>query len=275
MIDIAIGDDAVALRRFAATLDRASSIGSEQWADRLSAWVDRGGAMDGDGASRTRLLARVGPAALPIERIGQRRALVSLAEVALRDEPGAVAGILGSRTPVAGWVAAEVELLRGEADRRLGRVAEADEALGRAEALARTVGPRHLVWRSAAARARLWHGRDRDQHALAIATARHELGVLADSAGAVDRATLLRSADARALLGSRAPSGATSRGLTGRERQVAEGVARGLRNKEIAEELGISSKTVEMHVANAIAKVQASSRSALAVWVATTSSADP
>ncbi len=64
-------------------------------------------------------------------------------------------------------------------------------------------------------------------------------------------------------------NGASVPGLTGRERQVAECVARGLRNKEIAAELGITAKTVEMHVANAIAKLQLSSRASLAVWMTT------
>jgi DNA-binding NarL/FixJ family response regulator len=149
-------------------------------------------------------------------------------------------------------------------------VREADDHLSRAATIARTVGPRHLVWRSAAAQARLWWRRDRAQHTRAMSAARQELMTLADAAGEADREVLLRSAEARQLLGrGDGRIASTNARLTGREQQVAEGVARGLRNKEIGAELGISSKTVEMHVANAIAKVRVSSRSALAVWIAT------
>lgn len=51
--------------------------------------------------------------------------------------------------------------------------------------------------------------------------------------------------------------------LTGRECQVAKLVARGLRNKEIARELGIEETTVKMHRANALIKLGASSSAEL------------
>ena len=55
--------------------------------------------------------------------------------------------------------------------------------------------------------------------------------------------------------------------LTDRERQVAERVCCGLRNKEIAAELGISPKTVELHRHNVMDKMQVDSVAALAqIW---------
>lgn len=57
-------------------------------------------------------------------------------------------------------------------------------------------------------------------------------------------------------------------GLTARERLVAGVVARGLSNREVAAELGISAKTVEHHLSRIYAKLGVASRSQLAVHVA-------
>ncbi|MEO6215470.1 MAG: response regulator FixJ [Sphingomonas sp.] len=50
-------------------------------------------------------------------------------------------------------------------------------------------------------------------------------------------------------------------GLTAREREVLEGLAAGLPNKTIAYDLGISPRTVEVHRANIMSKLQARSLS--------------
>ena len=55
--------------------------------------------------------------------------------------------------------------------------------------------------------------------------------------------------------------------LTVRERQVAEAVARGLRNKQIAEELGISAETVKRHLASIYGKLAVRGRLALAIYM--------
>jgi DNA-binding NarL/FixJ family response regulator len=55
--------------------------------------------------------------------------------------------------------------------------------------------------------------------------------------------------------------------LTVRERQVADAVARGLRNRQIAQEFGISEETVKKHLATIYGKLGLSGRVALAVHV--------
>ncbi len=56
--------------------------------------------------------------------------------------------------------------------------------------------------------------------------------------------------------------------LTGREQDVARMLARGLRNAEIAEALGVSVRTVEYHVANVLGKLGLRNRAEVAGWMA-------
>lgn len=58
--------------------------------------------------------------------------------------------------------------------------------------------------------------------------------------------------------------------LTARERQVLDGVARGLTNKEIARDLGIGPGTVKTHVERLIAKLGVADRTQAAVFAART-----
>ena len=55
--------------------------------------------------------------------------------------------------------------------------------------------------------------------------------------------------------------------LTQRERQMAQAVSRGLRNRQIAVEFGISEETVKKHLATIYGKLAINGRVALAVFV--------
>jgi DNA-binding NarL/FixJ family response regulator len=74
--------------------------------------------------------------------------------------------------------------------------------------------------------------------------------------------------------GGPAPAGTRSRpsgraslaSLTGRERQVLAGVARGLSNQAIADELGITERTARTHVSNILAKLGLHSRTQAALF---------
>ncbi len=55
--------------------------------------------------------------------------------------------------------------------------------------------------------------------------------------------------------------------LTPRERQVAELIARGRTNRQIADELVIALSTAERHVANILRKLQVSSRAQVVAWM--------
>lgn len=54
--------------------------------------------------------------------------------------------------------------------------------------------------------------------------------------------------------------------LSRREIDVAELLVQGLRNKQIAAELCISSKTVENHIRTMLKKTESRNRTELAVW---------
>jgi len=56
--------------------------------------------------------------------------------------------------------------------------------------------------------------------------------------------------------------------LTGREREVAALVARGLTNRQVGARLGISDRTVESHIEHLRQKLGLGSRTAIAVWAA-------
>jgi DNA-binding NarL/FixJ family response regulator len=67
----------------------------------------------------------------------------------------------------------------------------------------------------------------------------------------------------------RRPSGDTSHGLTPREREVALYLARGSTNRQIAAELVLAERTVDVHVSNILGKLGLSSRAQVAAWVVT------
>ena len=54
--------------------------------------------------------------------------------------------------------------------------------------------------------------------------------------------------------------------LSRRERDVAAGIHRGLSNREIADELVLSTRTVDTHVQRIFAKLGVASRAQVAAW---------
>jgi non-specific serine/threonine protein kinase len=58
----------------------------------------------------------------------------------------------------------------------------------------------------------------------------------------------------------------TSPGLTDREHEIVALVARGLTNREIADRLVVSVRTVETHVARALSKLGFGNRGQLTAW---------
>ncbi len=104
----------------------------------------------------------------------------------------------------------------------------------------------------------------------ASARSRHEAAGRELDAGTAVAEALTRIA----ALSSRSGEDTTARALTdgadltARQREVAELVARGFTNKQIAQRLGISRFTAETHVRNILERLGAASRSEIATWFA-------
>jgi DNA-binding NarL/FixJ family response regulator len=96
--------------------------------------------------------------------------------------------------------------------------------------------------------------------------------------GMRDRSGLAARSGSAAGGGASGPGGAAGPGrgrgsaraslasLTGREREVLAGVARGLSNKAIADELGMAERTARTHVSNILAKLGLTSRTQAALF---------
>jgi DNA-binding CsgD family transcriptional regulator len=99
-------------------------------------------------------------------------------------------------------------------------------------------------------------------------------GPASDSAGQAAQAAQPGGRAAQASQAAQAgpPADGTASVLTAREFEVAALIARGLSNREIANELFIASATVARHIANIFAKLGCSSRTQVAAWVAERSS---
>jgi predicted ATPase/DNA-binding CsgD family transcriptional regulator len=145
-------------------------------------------------------------------------------------------------------------------------------AEGEHERVARLLGGAGAVWRLSGARVgemSPYQGVDEQCAALA----RKALGddvfdaAFAEAAGSglddVVRYALRERPATRAASTSAEPGG-----LTRRQREIAELVARGMSNKEIAAALVLSGRTVEGHVENILVKLGLTSRTQVASWLA-------
>jgi DNA-binding NarL/FixJ family response regulator len=111
-----------------------------------------------------------------------------------------------------------------------------------------------------------WHDHPLDPEALEelVLVCLENLASLARDHGQGRRAA--RLLDAAGLLRSE-PEQIISGQLTQREQQVANLVARGCSNRQIAFELIVSERTVDTHVSHILHKLELTSRSQIAAWV--------
>jgi DNA-binding CsgD family transcriptional regulator len=163
--------------------------------------------------------------------------------------------------------------LKGEALAALKRPSEAVEALESAKrgALERREAP--LLWQIHCSLGRVYRLLKREQEASkALVAAREAIESLAQT---IDDAELREHFLQRALaslpkdkpISPRRVAAEKFGGLTEREREVAALVAQGKSNREIADQLVVSERTVESHVANILFKLGFAARTQVAAWV--------
>jgi DNA-binding NarL/FixJ family response regulator len=269
--DILSFDLAIEHLRRATTL--AGSIGSRLWLDQSRAMLLDALVCRRDLAEALDMVNSGRPSNPRL--LGARQLLIAQGEALLanNDPRGGIEIALSLNEMAPGTVALRAELLRGRALIALGEPSEAAAVLQSGATAAEQSGHRSCAWRFHAA------------HAHAALAAGERTAARVAASAAIDVIESLASAIPESSLATRFRDGATERlpaalrarpsspshhGLTAREAQVAALVARGLTNREIADHLVVSARTVETHVANAMAKFGFSARSQLAAWAAST-----
>ena len=162
--------------------------------------------------------------------------------------------------------------VKGQALAALGRPIEALPLLQTAADVAEARGRKPRAWRIQAVLGKLYHAQGQRAEAERAFGQAHSI-VESLAASVVDEA--LRDAFLRqAQLILPRPKPATPRraakaaagGLTAREREVAALIAQGLSNRAIADQLVVTERTVEAHVANILGKLGFRSRAQVAAW---------
>jgi DNA-binding NarL/FixJ family response regulator len=132
-----------------------------------------------------------------------------------------------------------------------------------------------MLWRQHAALGAFYrrHGRAEEAER-AETTARRIIEELARTVPAGElqdgfRAAALAALPAPAQPKARAAAKAAFGGLTAREREVAGLIAQGKTNREIAEVIFVSERTVETHVSNTLLKLGFNTRAQIAAWAVT------
>jgi predicted ATPase/DNA-binding CsgD family transcriptional regulator len=161
---------------------------------------------------------------------------------------------------------------RGEAQMALKQPIEAELALNAAFTIAKEQEARPMQWRNYVLLGNIYQGQERHteaEHVFAIArTIIEELATtIADESL---RDNFMRQAT-RILPPTRSlsPARATKQtfgGLSKREREVAVLIAQGKSNREIAEMLVLSERTIESHISSILFKLDYTSRTQIATW---------
>jgi DNA-binding CsgD family transcriptional regulator len=215
----------------------------------------------------------------PAQTIGQRMVRCARAELALaRGDPELALQITERLSASAANISEQqgiprLSKLRGEALVALSRAAEAETALRSAREMTTTQGAKPLLWHICVTLGTLYQTQSREAEAeLAFSTARTIIEELA--ANIPDEHVqehFLREAEAllprtRATSSPRRAAKQAFGGLTEREREVAALIAKGKSNREIADQLVVSYRTVETHVGAILSKLAFTSRAQIAVW---------
>jgi DNA-binding CsgD family transcriptional regulator len=263
-------------------LTLARETGSHIWMGTISAFLATAYTRQGELAlAEATLRQRLTPD-LPMQTMPQRQLWCARAELALAEGDAKqaleiVERLIASAPNVesAGERAIpRLGILRGEVLLALGRMKEAEGVFQAVETMLHQLGLAPLLWRLYVALGRMYlaWGR-RDEAAAAFSVARSVIEALAAELANIDvalRDNFVRAATtslARVSLDSpRRKAKEEAGGLTAREREVAALITQGKSNREIAEAMVLSHRTVEAHISNILSKLNLASRAQIAVW---------
>ncbi len=215
----------------------------------------------------------------PAQTMGQRIAWCARAELALASgDPDLALQITDRLSASAANISEQRSIprlskLRAEALIALHQTAEAETALRSDQEMTTAQGANPLLWRICVTLGTLYQTQSREIEAeQTFATARRIIEELA--ANIPDehmQKQFFHEAEAllprtRAISSPRRAAKQAFGGLTEREREVAALIAKGKSNREIADQLIVSYRTVETHVSTILSKLAFSSRAQIAVW---------
>lgn len=216
----------------------------------------------------------------PVQTMGQRMAWCARAELALaRGDPELALQITQRLSASAANISEQRSIprlskLRGEALIALGQETEAETALRSAQEMTTAQGASPLLWRICVTLGTLYQSQSRAAEAEQAFSTAH--AIIAELAAHIPDGEVqehfLREAEAllprtRVISSPRRAAKQAFGGLTEREREVAVLIAKGKSNREIADQLVVSYRTVETHVGAILSKLAFSSRAQIAVWV--------
>src|SRR5713101_5957275 len=271
----------LALQQAETGLALARQSGSTWWINSLAAYYALAHMQRQELAQAEALLVAVMPPEHQPRSLAERRVAWVWGELALRQGKLLLAferaELLLASAPGANEVGSQpipaLLKLKGEALLALSRLDEARAALEEAK---RGAQERHcpaLVWQMHRSLGQVYRLLKREEQAQREWAAARE--IIEQLAATVEDAALREHFSQAALtslpkekpLLARRATASQFSGLTERERQVATLIALGKSNREIAETLVISYRTVETHIANIMFKLGCASRSQVAAWV--------
>ncbi|MHB8735807.1 MAG: helix-turn-helix transcriptional regulator, partial [Terriglobales bacterium] len=270
----------LATRHLDAALALAQRLGSRHYLEGTIAVIVRMHLAGNAVAQAAAALHEHFPSDFPLQTFQQRQLWLAKAELALAEGDATraltiadqlietapnIAALVGRGIP-------RIDRVRGEALMALGQHARAEETFRTAQETAREQGARPLLWRLHCSLGALYHKTRRQSLATREFAAAQQ--IIEELAATVPddhtRGTFLRNAFAiipRAyLIAARRVAKEQYGGLTVREREVVTSIASGKTNREIAEALFVTEKTIELHVSNSLRKRGFRSRVELAAW---------
>jgi len=269
-----------AKRHLAQALGLGRAVRSAFWVQVVTGYLAWAHVLAGELEQAAGLLGPVSETDAPVQSLGERWLTFAQVQLALARDDAELALRLVNRLSAPtldGAPSSETPrpaLLRGRALTALGRYAEAEMVLRRVEEVTRAQRAQALLWRTHVALGNLYRAWQRAGDAeREYGAARAIVDELA--AGIEDetlRASFLQGVTAllprQSRISTRRAEAARFGGLSVREREVAVLIARGLTNREIADELVVGERTIETHVSNILGKLELGSRREVARWAA-------